>query len=142
MYEFRELTSAEEKELIDKGQRIMALGVAKGAIQTEREAAQVARQPKIDVIKAEIEKNMDAINAIRLASIADKVVTVKSLTDEQTKQIVDLDQRNRTLNGEIAKIYKELGVLETSYHNREQVIAKEIVRYTSEISKLRDATES
>jgi hypothetical protein len=141
VYEFRELTEKEHIELVDKGQRIMALGVAKGAIQTEREAAQAARQPKIDAIRAEIAKNMDAINAIRSASIADKVVTFKDLADAEIKQIVDLDQRNRTLNGEIAKINKELGVLETSFHNREQVIAKEIVRYTSEISKLRDVTE-
>lgn len=135
MYEFRELTEAEEKEQSDKMNRIAWLSVvAKGQVQADREAAQAARQPKIDAIRTEIAKNLDAINAIRSASIADKVVTFR-------EQMNDLEQRNKALNGEIAKINKELGELATSFHNREQIIAKEIVQYTSEISKLRDVTE-
>jgi hypothetical protein len=67
MYEFRELTEAEEKEQSDKMNRIAWLSVvAKGQVQADREAAQAARQPKIDAIRTEIAKNLDAINAITL----------------------------------------------------------------------------
>ena len=140
-FEFRELTEAETKDLVDKGQRIMALGVARSNIQTERAVAQSERYAKIDNIRAEITKNTTAANEIRSATIAGKDITFRALTDAETKQIVDLDQRNKTLNAEISKIQAELTLLETGWRDRENTISVEVTKYSDDISRIREATE-
>jgi hypothetical protein len=134
-YEFRELTEAEEKELIDKGQRIVALTAKKGDFATERMASEGKRSNRIATLDAEIAKNNSAITAVRGVSVS------AGLTDADTKTVVDLTQRNQSLTLEIIKIQAEKVAEDKSYNTQYANIDSTISALTDQIAKIREAKE-
>ena len=141
MYEFRELTEKEEKELIDKGQRIIALNAKKGVFAAERKALEDNRSIKISNLNAEIEKNTNAIITIRNVLINGKIFTFDSLADADAKTITDLTQRNYSLEQEKAKIQLEKEVEDKAYNIKYSDIDIAILGLTTEIASMREAKE-
>ena len=94
---FRDLTEKENIELADYGQRIMALGAKKGDITIESASAEVGWQERAAKLDTEIAKNNDAIINIRSTDISGQTFVYSALTDNDTKTIIDLTQRNQAL---------------------------------------------
>lgn len=141
-YEFRELTDPEAKTLADYGQRIMAFGVSKSNVQTERATYEIGYYAKLNSINAEITKLTDATTTIRSASTVDnKTFTFRELTDAEAKTISDNNQRVAALKNEIVKLNADRDAREIVWQNKVATINTEITNLSELISTMREATE-
>jgi len=141
-YEFRELTDVEAKTLADYGQRIMAFGVSKANVQTERATYEIGFYAKTNSINAEITKLTDATTAIRSASTLDnKVFTFRELTDAEAKTISDNNQKIAALKNEIVKLNADRAAQEVTWQSKVTNINVEITKLSESISTMREAVE-
>jgi uncharacterized small protein (DUF1192 family) len=142
VYEFRELTDIEAKTLADYGQRIMAFGVSKANVQTERATYEIGFYSKTNSINTEITKLTDATTAIRSASTLDnKVFTFRELTDAEAKTISDNNQKIAALKNEIVKLNADRAAREVVWQGKVASITAEMVKLSEFISTMREAVE-
>jgi uncharacterized small protein (DUF1192 family) len=141
-YIFRELTDAEAKTLADYGQRIMAFGVSKANVQTERATYEIGYYAKINSINAEIAKFTDATTALREPTTADsKTFVFRTLTDVEAKTVSDNNQKIAALKNEIVKLNADRAARETIWQGKVANITTEMVKLSEFISTMREATE-
>ena len=141
-YEFRELTDIEAKTLADYGQRIMALGVSKANVQTERATYELGFYAKINSINAEITKLTDATTALREPTTADsKTFVFRTLTDVEAKAVSDNNQKIAALKNEIVKLNADRASREVIWQGKVASINTEITKLSESISTMREAVE-